>query len=159
MGSADARRLLGDLGRELRDLRRGLGLSQRAAGRRAGMSGSQLGRIERGDMRRPSVEQLARGARALGHKLSMKLYPDGIPVRDRPQLALLDRLERVLHASLRLLREVGLPIVGDLRAWDGRISDGTRSASFEMPKRDFTTSRRSVGGSRSSSATIRTLAR
>ncbi len=61
----------------------------------------------------------------------MRLYPDGPPVHDRASLAVLGRFERVLGAPLRFLREVGLPIPGDLRAWDGRIRDATGTASIE----------------------------
>src|SRR5690349_13150287 len=135
MGSADARRLLGDLGRELRETRRRLGLSQAVAGRRAGMSGTQFGRLERGAIGLPSIEQLCRASRALGLKVSIKLYPDGLPIRDQPQLALLDRLERLLHATLRLMREVALPIPGDLRAWDARITVGENTVSIDAEAR------------------------
>ena len=37
----------------------------------------------------------------------------------------------MLAPPLRLRREVPLPIAGDLRAWDGRIADGKRTASIE----------------------------
>jgi len=108
-----------------------IGLSLAATGRHAGISGWQLGRIERGTLVRPTFEQLCRAARAVGLKPAFDLYPGADPVHDRGQLALLARLEKVLAPPLRLHREVPIPIKGDLRAWDGRTSDGERVASIE----------------------------
>ncbi len=66
---------------------------------------------------------------------AFKAYPSGEPIRDAAQLALLARVEMLLHAPLRMRREVPLPIVGDRRAWDGRVGDGTASASIEGESR------------------------
>ncbi len=96
------------------------------------MSPSQLGRLELGHIRRPTMDQLARAARAVGLRLSLKLYPADEGVRDTPQLRIFQRFERILAAPLRLLREITLPILGDRRAWDGRISDGGGTASIEV---------------------------
>jgi hypothetical protein len=52
-------------------------------------------------------------------------------VRDAAQLKLLARFEQLLGPPLRLRREVPLPIAGDLRGWDGRITDGRLTASIE----------------------------
>jgi transcriptional regulator with XRE-family HTH domain len=134
-GAADAREAALALGEELRAERRRAGLSLRTAGRRAGMSGWQLGRLERSALEEPTLEQVARAARAVGLRASVKLYPDENAVRDAPQLALLDRFERVLAPSLRLRREVPLPLRGDFRAWDGRIADGEQTASIEGESR------------------------
>ena len=131
LGADDARRLGEATGREIRAARRKLGMSLDTAARRAGMSPSQLGRLERGVIRRPTLEQLSRAARSVGHKPWFALYPAGAPVRDAPQLALLARFERLLAPPLRLQREVALPIPGDLRAWDGRIAHDGRTASIE----------------------------
>jgi transcriptional regulator with XRE-family HTH domain len=130
-GAADARRLTLEHGREIRAARRRAGISQATTGRRAGLSATQLSRLERNDHGEPTVEQLCRAARAVGLKPSFRLYPDESQVHDAPQLALLARLEAVLAAPLRLRREVGLPMAGDLRAWDGRLFDGDRTASIE----------------------------
>ena len=130
-GAEDARSLFATTGREIRAARRERGMSLAAAGRRAGVSGWQLGRLERRDLAQPTLEQLCRAARAVGLRPWFKLYPDEEPVRDAAQLKLLARFERLLAPPLRLRREVPLPIAGDLRAWDGRITDGTRAASIE----------------------------
>ena len=130
-GSEDARRAILATGTELRTARVALGLSLNDAARAAGMSRPQLARLERGLIRRPTVDQLARASRALGLRISLRLFPDGSPVRDAGQLALLDRFERLLGSSLTLRREVALPIQGDLRAWDGRVTDGVVGAFVE----------------------------
>ena len=59
----------------------------------------------------------------------------GPPIHDRASLAVLARFEKVLGRPLRLVREVGLPIQGDLRAWDGRIRDDRGTASIECEAR------------------------
>ena len=130
-GAADARRLGQELGRELRLTRQRTGLSLRAAASRAGMSPGQLARIELGGLRRTTIDHVARAGRAVGLRASVRLYPDGPPVHDRASLAVLDRFERVLAPPLRMVREVALPIRGDLRAWDGRIRDRDGTASVE----------------------------
>ena len=58
----------------------------------------------------------------VGLDLGLRAFPAGDPIRDRAQLALLERLRGRLHPSLRWRTEVGLPIEGDLRAWDAEIS-------------------------------------
>ena len=131
IGAVDARRLAVGIGREIVGARRSAGVSQRAVAARAGISASQLGRLERGELRRPSLEVICRAARASGLAASLKLYPDGPALRDAGQLALLARFDRVPATPLRVLREVGLPIPGDQRAWDERITDGRAMASVE----------------------------
>jgi len=135
LGAADARRHLVAAGREIRDARLTLGMSLEVASRRAGMSPSQFGRIERAVIRRPTYDQVCRAARAVGLETSLRLYPSGAPVRDRGQLPLLGRFEALLGAPLALRREVPLPQAGDQRAWDGRIGGGERPASVEGESR------------------------
>ena len=131
-GTDDARRLTADLGREIKTLRRTTGLSQVQAARRAGVSPSQFGRVERGQQHNPSFELLCRCARAVGLAIAAKAYPDGTRVRDEPSLALLGRFEALLAHPLRMRREVGLPIPGDQRAWDARLfGDESARASVE----------------------------
>jgi transcriptional regulator with XRE-family HTH domain len=130
-GAADARRQVEAVGRDIRSARMALGMSIAAAGRRGGMSPAQHGRIERGEIRRPTHDQLCRAARAVGLEGVLKVYPSGSPVRDLGQLAVLGRFEALLAPRLALSREVPLPIPGDQRAWDGRIIGGDRPASVE----------------------------
>jgi transcriptional regulator with XRE-family HTH domain len=131
IGAGDARRLAIESGREIAQTRRATGISQRIVAVRAGISASQLGRLERGELRRPSLDVLCRAARGAGLAPSLKLYPAGPRVRDAPQLALLGRFETLLATPLWMRREVTLPIEGDQRAWDARVTDGRRTASVE----------------------------
>jgi transcriptional regulator with XRE-family HTH domain len=121
LGEADARRLVIACGTELRETRLALGRSQRCVAKAAGVSPSRLGRIERGEVRSPSLPAICRVARVLGLSLSMRLYPAGSPVRDAGQLALEGRFESVLGRGLSFPREVVLPISDDPRAWDGAV--------------------------------------
>jgi transcriptional regulator with XRE-family HTH domain len=135
LGAEDARRLVHAAGRDIRAARRLLGMSIEAAARRAVMSGSQFGRIERQVLRRPTLEQVCRAARAVGLDPSIRLFPSAVPVRDRGQLPVLGRFERLLATPLHLRREVPLAIGRDQRAWDGRIGAGGRTASIEAVSR------------------------
>jgi transcriptional regulator with XRE-family HTH domain len=120
IGAADARRLGRAAGAELRETRLAIGLSQSVIARASGVSASQLGRLERGETRSPTVEQICRAARALGLAASVKLYPTGSPVRDAAQLALLSRFRALLSPPLSMHREAPIPGEG-LRAWDALI--------------------------------------
>jgi hypothetical protein len=55
----------------------------------------------------------------------MKAYPAGDPIRDRAQLALLERFRKRLHPTLGWRTEVPLPLRQDLRAWDGVATGAT----------------------------------
>jgi transcriptional regulator with XRE-family HTH domain len=120
-GTERGRRILADLGRELRTARRDRGLSQTTIGAAVGLSGVTVGRIERGLAPTASFLQIARLLETVGLELSARAYPGGPPIRDATQVALLDRFRTRVHRSLRWLTEVPLPIEGDRRAWDGMI--------------------------------------
>jgi transcriptional regulator with XRE-family HTH domain len=100
--------------------RRGAGLSHDEVGRACGLSRTQVARSEAGTRPTTIAEYAAIGA-AVGLDVRGRAYPAGDPIRDIGQQRLLTRLSRRLHASLRLRTEVGLPIAGDLRAWDATI--------------------------------------
>lgn len=138
-GAEDARRLVTYCGREVLIARRTLGSSQRAAARRAGVSPSQLGRLERGELRHASAELLCRAGRAVGLEGRFLFYPSAIDVGDDGQLAALARFVDMLAPPLAFRREVVLPIPGDQRAWDGRIEgpDGRASVECEARLRDI----------------------
>jgi hypothetical protein len=53
-------------------------------------------------------------------------------VRDEGQLRLFQRLSAITASPLRARREVGLPIPGDLRAWDALITDGHDSCVADL---------------------------
>ena len=98
------------------------GLSQAEIGRAIGTSHARVGRFERGEVASPSVDFLGAYCAIVGLDLTIRAYPAGDPIRDRAQLALLERLRGRLHTSLRWRTEVPLPIEGDLRAWDAEVS-------------------------------------
>jgi transcriptional regulator with XRE-family HTH domain len=87
-----------------------------------GVSHSKVSRFERGVVRDPSLEFMAAYCTVVGLDLSIRAYPAGDPIRDRAQLALLERFRARLHPSLRWRTEVPLAIERDLRAWDGEVS-------------------------------------
>lgn len=109
------------LGREHRIARVSSGLSLREAGNASGTSHQRLMRFERGELERISIADVGAWFAVLGLDLSIRTYPAGDPLRDRAQLALLERLRTRLHPSLLWSTEVPLPIEGDLRAWDAVI--------------------------------------
>jgi transcriptional regulator with XRE-family HTH domain len=109
------------LGEEHRIARVGAGLSLRDTAAASGSSRSQLSRFERGAIDRASMTELGAWFAVLGLDLVIKAYPVGDPIRDRAQLALLERLRGRLHPTLHWRTEVPLPIPGDLRAWDAEV--------------------------------------
>lgn len=109
-----------------RQARTAAGLSQRTVAKAIGVSHSKVSRFERGVIRDPSLEFMAAYCAVVGLDLSIRAYPAGDPIRDRAQLALLERFRARLHPSLRWRTEVPLPIERDLRAWDAEVSGPAR---------------------------------
>jgi hypothetical protein len=87
----------------------------------SGASYPQIWRFERGELERLIVPELGAWFAVVGLDLNMRAFPTGDPIRDRAQLALLERLRVRLPQSIRWRTEVPLPIDGDLRAWDAEI--------------------------------------
>jgi transcriptional regulator with XRE-family HTH domain len=117
MFRADFRRV----GEEHRLARTAAGLSLRDCAAASGASHQQLIRLEQGQLSRVSIAELGAWFAVLGLDLRLRAYPTGDPIRDRAQLALLERLRARLHPSLHWRTEVPLPREGDLRAWDAEI--------------------------------------
>jgi transcriptional regulator with XRE-family HTH domain len=109
------------LGQEHRGARVAAGLSLRDAAAASGAAYSQLWRFEHGELDRVSITDVGAWCAVVGLDLSIRAYPAGDPIRDRAQLALLERLRVRLHPSLGWRTEVPLPIEADLRAWDAVI--------------------------------------
>jgi transcriptional regulator with XRE-family HTH domain len=142
-GRRRAREALVRLGPEVRNTRNAAGLSQREVARAAGIVHSRLGRFERG-RGAPALTVIGAIMAVVGLDLSVKAYPAGDPIRDRPQLALLDRLRVQVHRALRWRTEVVLPLAGDLRGWDAVVT-GTgllRGGFASKPRPGFRTCRR-----------------
>ena len=131
VGAADARRLAGKAGAEVKVQRLTLGISQELAATRAGVSESAYARFERGDLDRPTLDRICRAARAVGLAPSLSLYPRGSPSVTPPNWPC-SRNSRSCSDHRSGCAGGPLPIHGDLRAWDGRLSpDGIRTASIE----------------------------
>ena len=96
------------------------GLSLRAVGAALGVSHTHVHRFERGELRQPSVEFVGASCAVVGLELGLRAYPAGGALRDRAQLALLERLRARLHPSLAWQTEVPFAIPGDQRAWDAQ---------------------------------------
>jgi transcriptional regulator with XRE-family HTH domain len=113
-----ARMLRTEIGREIREARRASGIGLRAAAAAVEMSPTKLGRIERAELPRVSIDDLCRACSAVGLRMAARAYPNGDPVRDAPQLAVLARFRRLLPDSVAVRAEVPLPGDHDARAWD-----------------------------------------
>lgn len=88
----------------------------------AGLSVAQISRVERGLVPGVPVLVLARLSAVLGLELSVRTYPTGEPIRDAAQVLLVQDFRGWLHPVLAWRLEAGMPIAGDLRAWDGLVS-------------------------------------
>lgn len=109
------------IGQEIHDARIAHGLSQEATARRAGISRSKAGRIERGEYLNAPLMELIVLAAVVGLELAVRAFPVGSPFRDAVHAALLERFRRLISTSLKWATEVPLPNAGDLRAWDAVV--------------------------------------
>lgn len=121
---ATSRRLIASAIAEIKAARVRSGVSQEDLGRAVGMSASQVGRFERGQLRDVSIEKVCRLSAGVGLDPSLRLYPGGDPIRDVAQVRLLDRMRARVAPAFRWRTEVPLSIRDDLRAWDA-VLDGT----------------------------------
>lgn len=109
------------IGTELRDERLAAGLSQSHVAAVAGLTQSRVSRTERGQRLPPRLDELARHCSAVGLRLSVKAYPEGLPVRDAAQLHLLERFRSRLGPGLGWKTEVLVGEYPDQRAWDALV--------------------------------------
>ena len=133
-GTRRGRRLLADLGAELRAARVGAGLTLADVAGAAGISAAELSRIERGLA--PWLVMLAASkiCAIVGLDLAMRAFPGGNPLRDRAHVSMFAAFRSLLGPGLRLRAEV--PVVGsDLRAWDGTVADTHAEAAVELESR------------------------
>lgn len=115
-----------EIGRELRIARIAAGKRQADVARMVGTSTSQVSRIERARVPRVAYAQLVRFAATVGLRLSMRAFPTGRRLLDRPQLDLLRRLRSRASSSLQWQTEVAIPMQGDFRAADAVADFGGR---------------------------------
>lgn len=121
---ATSRRLISSAIADIKTARVRAGLSQRDVGHAVDMSASQVGRFERGQLQDVTIEKVCRLSTAVGLEASLRLYPDGDPIRDAAQVRLLVRLHERIAAAVRWRTEVPLFGREDPRAWDA-VADGT----------------------------------
>lgn len=124
-------RLLNTIGDELREARLSAGLNQAEVARVLGTTRRRLGRIESGRVPLVPLADLAMHAGVVGLRLHAKLYPAGPPLRDKAQLALLDRFQRRLSPAWHLRLEEPMPHPGDQRAWDMVLRRGNVAIGVE----------------------------
>lgn len=137
-GHARARRVLADFAAEIRSARCEAGLSQDEVGRRAGVSGDKVWKIEHEQLETLSIVDACLIASVLGLDLTARLYPSGVRVRDASQAARLVKLVSVIGPPLRYRTDVPLPSVGafrELRAWDVLITGLEERTGVELETR------------------------
>lgn len=110
-------RLRREFGEDLRRARINAGLSQAVVARALGVSAATVSRVERGLVRKLTVQHIARHAAVVGLVLRANLLPAGSPIRDAGQLRVLNRLERHVRPPWRWQLEM-LVAPHDLRAFD-----------------------------------------
>jgi transcriptional regulator with XRE-family HTH domain len=133
--SYHGRRLLHDLGEELREARLRAGLRQVDIAQALGTSDTRLAVIEAVRLQTVSILDLMRHAAAVGLRLHARLYPAGPPIRDAAQVALLDKFRRRLSDAWEVRLEAPLPIQRDQRAWDMLLRDGSVTVGVEAISR------------------------
>ena len=121
--------------RETTKARVAIGLSQDDLGRSVDISGSQVGRFERGELDDIGLEQLCRLSASVGLVPSLRLYPAGDPVRDVAQVRLLERVRERLPSDANWRTEVPLHGRSDARAWDAVAESSTCVDAFEAESR------------------------
>jgi transcriptional regulator with XRE-family HTH domain len=132
------RRQVAEIGAELRERRLILDHSQDHVAAAAGISRRHYGRIERGRVQTLSVLDLNRVGAVLGLQASVRLYPDGVPVRDVAHASRLRRFLEAVRPPLTYRLEVALPAVEgrpERRAWDAVIFRGRERCAVELEMR------------------------
>jgi hypothetical protein len=89
-------------------------------------------------LRSIQLDELNRIAAVLGLQPSLRLYPDGAPVRDAGHAARLARFLRLARPPLRYRIEVPLPVVegrAERRAWDAVLFRHLERCAVELEMR------------------------
>jgi transcriptional regulator with XRE-family HTH domain len=109
MGTARGKKLTRIIGSEIRTARRMAGVSQDGLGGMVGLSGSEIGRVERAEAPWLSVIDASRILSAVGLELWAKAYPAGPPLRDAGHGKLLSAFEARLPVTVTTQREWPIP--------------------------------------------------
>ena len=119
------------IGSELRVARRMAGISQDTLGVATGLSGSEVGRVEKGAADWLTLIHASELLGAVGLSLWAKAFPEGPPLRDAAHLRLLADFEARMSPTVRCRREWPLPADGDRRAVDLVLTGLPRSVGVE----------------------------
>lgn len=132
-GARRGRRLLTDLGDEIRAARKASGISQAAVATAAGLSSSEVSRIEQGGSPWLDIVIASRICAVVGLDLSVRAFPGPNPGRDAAHVRLIAAFRARLGAGLVVRTEVPIGRERDLRAWDVTTTDlrATAAAEFE----------------------------
>jgi len=107
------------------------GISQDRLGFAVGLSGSEVGRVERGDAEWLTVLHASELLGAVGLSLWARAFPEGPPLRDAGHLRLLAEFEARLAPTVRRQREWPIPADGDRRAVDLVLTGLPRTVGVE----------------------------
>jgi transcriptional regulator with XRE-family HTH domain len=129
---------LRDTGEEFRERRVALALSQAHVASACRMARDHYGRIEQGRAPNLAVGEIHRISAVLGLTPSLRLYQDGVPVRDVGHASRLARFLEWSGPPLRHRVEVPLPSVEgrlERRAWDAVLFEGPKRCAVELEMR------------------------
>lgn len=117
------RRDIEEVGSDLRTSRLIAGLTLKDVAASIGVSPQQVLRTERARFPPgPFPDDLARHAAAVGMRARVKVYPEGPPIRDAAQVALIRAFRERLGPRAKLLIEQPVTAnVGDLRGFDATL--------------------------------------
>jgi transcriptional regulator with XRE-family HTH domain len=137
-GAARARRILADFAAETRHARVQAGLSQEEVGRRAGLSGDKVWRVEHELLPTLSINDACRIAAVTGLDFAGRTYSSGVPIRDVAQAPRLVRLLSNVGHPLRFATDAALPAregIPERRAWDALILGSGERTAVELESR------------------------
>ena len=137
-GTARGRRTLADLAGNIRAARLAAGLSQAEAGRRAGLSGDKVWKIEHERLPTLSILEACVLGAVLGLDFSGRSFPNGAPIRDAGQAPRLAALLAEVRSPLTYRTDMPLPKRDDapeLRAWDAIVSGFGERTAIELESR------------------------
>lgn len=119
------------IGMELRTARRMAGVSQATIGSAAGLSNSEVSRVEHGTADWLTIVHASELLGAVGISLWAKTFPEGSPLRDAAHLRLLADFEARLAPTIHRHREWPIPADRDRRAVDLVLTGLPRSVGVE----------------------------
>lgn len=115
------------------------GISQARVAKAVGRSDAWVSWTESGRNERVAVVDLFAMLARVGREASLRVYLGAGGLRDGAQGRLISRFRELIASAWSWRTEVGMPIVGDLRAWDGVLERPgcTIGIDAETRLRDF----------------------